>query len=264
MNSAGGPRVFLTGASSGIGAALAKAYANRGATLGLTARRAEPLQQLASSLAVPSAVYPLDVRDGEALRVAAEDFIARFGPPDIVIANAGVGAGTLTEHPEDLPVFKEILDVNVLGMLYTFHPFVTAMRARAAGRLVGIASVAGFRGMPGTGAYSASKAAAIAYLEALRVELRGSGVGVTTICPGYVATPLTARNPYPMPFIMTAEDAARRMLSAIDAGKSHRSLADGCHRILAAPASQLAVRRRLLPSRAQAAARLTGDRYLVL
>jgi short-subunit dehydrogenase len=220
VSARGAPRVFLSGASSGLGAALARAYAARGATLGLTARRGELLRQLAASLATPSAIYSLDVRDAEALRQAAADFTGRFGAPDIVIANAGTSAGTLTEEAEDLPVFKEILDVNVLGMVHTFHPFVKPMRKRGTGRLVGIASVAGFRGVAGAGAYAASKAAAIAYLESLRAELHGSGVGVTTICPGYIATPMTAKNPYPMPFILDAEDAARRIVRVIDAGKS--------------------------------------------
>jgi short-subunit dehydrogenase len=214
------PRVFITGASTGIGAALARAYAARGARMGLAARRADLLQQFASSLPVPCATYSLDVRDPESLRHAANDFVSRFGPPDIVIANAGISAGTLTEEAADLPVFEEIFDVNVLGMVHTFHPFIAAMRERGKGRLVGIASVGAFRGVPGAGAYSASKAAAINYLESLRIELRGSGVGVTTICPGYIATPMTAKNPYPMPFILDADDAARRMQRAIDAGKS--------------------------------------------
>ncbi|HSN20150.1 MAG TPA: SDR family NAD(P)-dependent oxidoreductase, partial [Usitatibacter sp.] len=114
----------------------------------------------------------------------------------------------------------EILEVNVLGMVHTFHPFVEPMRRRGSGSLAGIASVAGLRGFPGAGAYSASKAAAIRYLEALRVELRGSGVRVSTICPGYVDSPMTARNPYRMPFLLPAEEAARRIARAIDAGRS--------------------------------------------
>jgi short-subunit dehydrogenase len=214
------PRVFITGASTGLGAALARAYAGRGATLGLTARRGELLQQLASSLAVPCAIYSLDVRVAESLRYAANDFVSRFGLPDIVIANAGISAGTLTDEAADLPVFEEIFDTNVLGVIHTFHPFIAPMRERGKGRLVGIASVAGFRGVPGAGAYSASKAAVMNYLESLRIELRGSGVVVTTICPGYISTPMTEKNPYPMPFILDADDAAGRMQRAIDAGKS--------------------------------------------
>ena len=147
---------------------------------------------------------------------AAKDFIARAGIPDVVIANAGVSSGTLTEYAEDIDAFQQVMDINVVGMVKTFQPFVAAMRAAKRGTLVGIASVAGFRGLPGASAYSASKAAAISYLESLRVELHGSGVKVVTICPGYIKTPMTAINPYPMPFILDADDAARRMARAIE------------------------------------------------
>jgi len=121
----------------------------------------------------------------------------RFGVPDIVIANAGVSAGTLTEISEDLSAFRRIMDTNVFGMAVTVSPFVAPMRAQAGGTLVGIASVAGFRGLPGGAPYSASKSAAITYLESLRVELYGSGVAVVTICPGYIRTPMTAANRLP-------------------------------------------------------------------
>jgi NAD(P)-dependent dehydrogenase (short-subunit alcohol dehydrogenase family) len=161
------------------------------------------------------------VRDAAAVKRAANAFIASHGLPDIVIGNAGISVGVLTELEEDLPVFRDTLETNVMGLVHTFHPFVEPMRAARRGTLVGIASVAGFRGLPGTAAYSASKAAAISYLEALRVEMHGTGVRVTTICPGFIATPMTANNPYPMPFIITADDAARRFVRAIDAGKSY-------------------------------------------
>jgi short-subunit dehydrogenase len=213
-----GPKVFITGASSGIGAALAAHYARRGAVLGLCARRLAPTQALFSSLLCAGSCYQVDVTDAASLQAAAADFMERFGVPDIVIANAGVGAGTLTENPEDLPPFRRIMDTNVFGMAATFQPLVAPMRARASGTLVGIASVAGFRGLPGASAYSASKSAAITYLESLRVELRGSGVAVVTICPGYIRTPMTASNRYRMPFIMDADEAARRFARVI-AGK---------------------------------------------
>lgn len=211
-------RIFITGASSGIGAALARHYAARGAVLGLAARRADSLETLAASLPANCHLYPLDVGDAAALAAAARDFIASAGVPDIVIANAGVSVGTLTQEAEDLPAFRRVFDTNVLGMVHTFQPFVTAMRATRRGRLVGIASVAGIRGLPGAGAYSASKAAAIAYLESLRVELRGSGVKVVTLAPGYIATPMTEANPYPMPFLMPVERAARSMAKHIERG----------------------------------------------
>ena len=209
------PKVFITGASSGIGAALAAHYARQGAVLGLCARRLIPTQALLSSLLCTGSCYQVDVTDATSLQAAAADFTERFGAPDIVIANAGISVGTATENPEDLSVFRKIMDTNVFGMAVTFQPFVAPMRARRSGTLVGIASVAGFRGLPGGGAYSASKSAAITYLESLRVELRGSGVAVVTICPGYIRTAMTASNRYPMPFIIDADEAARRFAGAI-------------------------------------------------
>jgi short-subunit dehydrogenase len=210
-------RVFLTGASSGLGEALARHYAARGATLGLVARREPALRTLAASLGATSiATYGGDVREAADLARAAADFIARFGVPDVVIANAGISRGVLTEAPEDLDVFKAIFETNVLGMVHTFAPFVVPMRDARTGVLAGVASVAGFRGLPGSGAYCGSKSAAITYLESLRVELRGTGVSVVTICPGFVETPLTERNPYRMPFLIPADKAASLMAGAIE------------------------------------------------
>ena len=212
--------VFITGASSGVGAALARQYAAQGATVGLFARRKVELDALAATLpAGRAAVYAGDVRDAAILADAAADFIARFGAPDVVIANAGISRGALTQHAEDLPVFRAVFDTNVAGMVHAFQPFLAAMNAAGQGALVGIASIAGFRGLPGSGAYSASKAAAIVYLESLRLEQRGTGVAVLTICPGYIATPMTAQNPSPMPFRLDADEAARRIVRAIDRRK---------------------------------------------
>jgi short-subunit dehydrogenase len=211
-------RVVITGASSGIGEALAREYARRGARIGLIARREARLRELAASLDAPCVVHGADVRDAAALREAARTFCKRFGGVDVVIANAGVSAGTLTDRSEDHPVFQEILDINVVGLFNTFQPFLQSMRAQGTGTLVGIASVAGFRGLPGASAYSASKAAAITYLESLRVELRGSGVRVVNINPGYIDTPMTRGNPYPMPFMLPPDEAARRMVRAIERG----------------------------------------------
>ena len=208
--------VFITGANSGIGAAISRYYASQGANLGLFARRQPALDALATELPAGSAAtYAGDVRDADALARAAGAFIARFGPPDIVIANAGVSQGTLTEFAADLAVFKAVLDTNVVGLFATFQPFIAPMKAAGRGTLVGIASVAGFRGLPGSGAYSASKSAAITYLESLRLELRDTGIAVVTICPGYVATPMTERNPYPMPFMLDPVKAARLIGRAI-------------------------------------------------
>ena len=214
-------KVFLTGASSGIGEALARHYAREGATLGLVARRGNLLEDLKAGLGTPCEAYACDVRDGAAMNDAAAHFMALHGTPDIVIANAGISIGNLTDFAEDLEVFREILEINVLGLAATFHPFLAPMRARGSGSLAGIASVAGLRGLPGATAYSASKAAAIRYLEGLRVELRGSGVRVTTIVPGYIETAMTRRNPYRMPFMIPAAEAAPRFARAIAAGESY-------------------------------------------
>ncbi len=213
-------KVAVTGASGGLGLALARHYLERGATVAAFARRGEPLRTLAAEFPDRVLGYVLDVRDAPAVQQAAGDLMSRIGVPDIVIANAGVSAGTLTEYVEDEAVFQDIMDTNVLGMVKTFQPFIAPMRAARHGTLAGIASVAGFRGLPGAGAYSASKAAAISYLESLRVEMHGSGVKVVTLCPGYIKTPMTDINPYPMPFILEADDAARRMARIIERGKS--------------------------------------------
>lgn len=213
-------RVVISGASSGLGLALAQHYLAQGAVVAVVARRADLLQSLSKKFPQQVYCYPLDICDAAAMQAAAQDFIAHAGVPDIVIANAGVSVGTLTEYAEDIDAFQQVMNINVLGVVKTFQPFLRAMRKAGHGKLVGIASVAGLRGLPGAGAYSASKAALISYLESLRVELHGSGVRVVTICPGYIKTPMTNINPYPMPFILDADVAARRIARAIESGKS--------------------------------------------
>lgn len=213
--------VFLTGASSGIGEALAREYAARGATLGLVARRDSVLAALAAALPGRHHTYACDVTDRDALIAAARAFEAATGGADVVIANAGISEGVLTEYYEDLEAFRRVMDTNVLALAHTFHPFIAPMRTRGRGTLVGIASVAGIRGLPGSEAYCASKAAAISYCESLRVELRRTGVRVVTVAPGFVRTPLTAKNPYRMPFLMEPADFARRAADRIDAGTSY-------------------------------------------
>lgn len=190
-------------------------YAAHGATVGAVARQAQRLADLTTRYPLRVHAYAADVRDSPAMQQAARAFCAVHGTPDIVIACAGVSSGTLTEHAEDLRVFEAIFDINITGVVKTFQPFVAAMRQRGCGSLVGIASVAGIRGLPGASAYSASKAALINYLEALRIEMRGSGIHVLTIQPGYIKTPMTDVNPYRMPFLVDADQAAAKIARAI-------------------------------------------------
>ena len=218
-------RVFVTGASSGLGAALAREYAARGAVLGLLGRRADALRELAAALPSPLEhhVYAVDVTDHAALAHAAADFIAREGGADIVIASAGVSAGTLTERPGDLAEFGHIFAVNVTATVATFAPFIDTMkRDTGRRRLVAIGSVAGIRGMKGAGAYCASKSAVHTYAESLRLELQPHGIRVVTIAPGYIDTPMTRQNHFPMPFLMPVDRFAAAAARAIDAGASYR------------------------------------------
>lgn len=219
--------VFITGASSGIGAALAEHYARQGARLGLVARRQDMLEQL--RLRLPHAdnhrIYALDVTDHAALAAAAADFISMAGKVNVVIANAGISVGTLTEYEGDMAVFARVMETNLIATVATFAPFIAHMKQYAMQepcRLVGIGSVAGIRGLPGAGAYSASKAAIISYCESLRVELRDSGIRVVTIAPGYIDTPMTRHNPYRMPFLMPVHAFARAAIVTIDKGASYR------------------------------------------
>jgi short-subunit dehydrogenase len=203
-------RIVITGASSGIGEALARHYAREGAVLGLISRR-----KTARDLPGEVVSYAVDVADEAALAAAAHDFLRRFGPPDLVIANAGIGTGTDSAEIRDVPKLRKTLETNVVGLAATLAAFAPAMRAARRGTLAGIASVAGFRGLAGNGAYSASKSAAITWMESLRAELYGSGVSVVCICPGYIDTPMTRVNRFRMPFLLSADEAARRIARAI-------------------------------------------------
>ncbi|MES2162204.1 MAG: SDR family oxidoreductase [Pseudomonadota bacterium] len=222
---AGPERVFITGASSGLGAALAAEYAAQGATLGLLARRSAMLDQLIATLPNPERhrAYAVDVRDHAAIAAAAQAFMAYAGGIDVVIANAGISVGTLTEFAEDIPVFEAVIATNVVATAATFAPFIPAMKAqRTPARLVGIGSVAGIRGLPGAEAYSASKAAVISYCESLRLEMKPYGIRVVTLCPGYIDTPMTQVNPYPMPFLMAPATFAAKAARTIAAGSSYK------------------------------------------
>ena len=229
--------IFITGASSGIGNALAHEYAKRNRmtsvnnssasrmVIGLAARRIKALEMLAAELQnqynITCAIYPLDVRNATALEAAAQDFMQQHGTPDIVIANAGVSRGTLTEDKDDIKAIQAIFDINVMGMMHTFQPFIAAMKQAAAkgevAQLVGVASVAGIRGIPGSGAYSASKAAVISYCESLRTEMQHFNIAVSTIAPGYIRTPMTELNQYKMPFLMDADVFAYKFANAVAA-----------------------------------------------
>ncbi len=219
------PLVYVTGASSGIGQALAARFAASGWHLALVARRATEVERWALSAGLAKdrfSVYAADVRQIDSIVAAGAACIAAQGLPDVVIANAGISIGMDSAERADLDVMADTLATNVTGLAATFHPFVAAMRAQRRGTLVGVASVAAIRGLPGHGAYCASKAGVVAYCESLRGECRDSGVKVVTLVPGYIATPLTAGNPYPMPFLMPAEAFAERAFASIAAGDSYR------------------------------------------
>jgi short-subunit dehydrogenase len=217
-------KIFITGASSGIGLALAREYAAQfaqGVVLGLVGRKFDALQRLADTLKsefnTTCAIYALDVRDSIALNTAATDFMTRYGTTNIVIASAGVSRGTLTELQEDIAAFQAVMDINLMGMVHTFSPFIASMKtSHELSQLVGIASVAGVRGLPGAGAYSASKAATICYLESLRVEMKAYNIHVSCVAPGYIRTPMTDINQYKMPFLMDASLFARKLRQAIE------------------------------------------------
>ena len=219
------PLVFITGASSGIGQALAQRYAQAGYRLALVARRTEALQAWADTQGWDAArysVYHADVGETDSIVAAGLACITHQGLPDVVIANAGISVGMDTAEREDIDVMARTFATNNTGLAATFHPFVAAMIARGHGTLVGIASVAAIRGLPGHGAYCASKAAVVAYCESLRGELRPSGVKVVTLLPGYVDTPLTRENRYNMPFLLSAEAFAERAFQAIGVQVSYR------------------------------------------
>ena len=219
------PLVFITGASSGIGQALAARFYAAGWQLALVARRTDAIEAWCRSAAIAPdryRIYSADVADIGNIVAAGAQCVATQGLPDVVIANAGISVGIDTAVRSDIDVLAQTFATNNVGLAATFHPFVAAMAKRGSGRLVGIGSVAAIRGLPGHGAYCASKAGVVAYCESLRGELRPSGVKVVTICPGYIDTPLTQGNRYGMPFLMKADDFADAAFRAIDEGVSYR------------------------------------------
>ena len=216
------PLVVITGASSGLGQALAERYARAGWQLALVARRGEVMRQWVErrGLSERACVYPAEVQVPTQMIAVAESCLARQGVPHVVIACAGISEGMDTVERADLAVMRDTLAINNLGMAATFHPFLQPMLDAGRGTLVGVASVAAIRGLPGHGAYCASKAGVVAYCESLRGELAPRGLSVVTILPGFIDTPMTRGNRYPMPFLMSASAFADRAFRAIEARRS--------------------------------------------
>jgi short-subunit dehydrogenase len=210
----------VTGASSGIGRALAKRLAAAGCKVGLVARRREQLEALAKEIEQTggtAAFAAADVGDRGPTLAAIHDLAARLGPVDLLVANAGVGAPTLLD-PMNIGDIEQMVRVNLLGVVYSVEAVLPDMLRRRAGRLAAVSSLAAYKGLPGESAYCASKAAVNSYMEGLRIQLRSRGVGVTTVCPGFIATPMTEKNAFQMPFVLSADAAARRIVGALRRG----------------------------------------------
>jgi short-subunit dehydrogenase len=215
--------VLITGASSGIGRALAVAWARRGARVGLLARRAEALEEAAGAVKAAGGrafAVVADVRRAEAVKAAVELVEREWGRVDVLVANAGVGGGPMRAREFPLERATEVFETNVVGVMNSVAAVLPGMVARGEGHVVGISSIAGFQGLPASGAYCGSKAALSTFLQSLRVELRGSGVRVTTIHPGFIRTPLTEGRGRRMPFLMDVEPAAEQIVRAVERGRS--------------------------------------------
>lgn len=207
----------ITGASSGIGRAMAKALAARGARVGVTARRADRLAELVQEVRAAGGTIEAetaDVTDRPAQIAAVHALAAKLGPVDLMIANAGLGQ-TAGADPMNVPVFEQMVKVNLLGVAYAFEAVMESMLARRSGHLVAISSLAAYKGLPGSAGYCATKAAVNTYCEGLRIELHGRGVAVTCVCPGFIRTEMTAGKTHPMPLLISADEAARRILRVL-------------------------------------------------
>jgi len=216
-----GQVAIITGASSGIGWALAKRLAGEGARVGLVARRREALEQLAAEISAAggtAALAPADVGERQPTVAAIHELAARLGPIDLLVANAGVGAPTRLD-PFNVPEMETMFRVNTLGVIYSIEAVLPEMLRRGRGHLAAVSSLAAYKGLPGEAAYCASKSAVNAFMEGLRIQLRDKGIAVTTICPGFVKTPMTSVNEFSMPFVMEADEAARRIVKALRRGK---------------------------------------------
>jgi short-subunit dehydrogenase len=212
-----GKVAIITGASSGIGRALAHALANEGCKVGLVARRHEQLAALAGEIQKAGGTAGFAVADvGDRAHVvpAVRDLAARLGAIDLLVANAGVGAPTTLE-PFNVEAQEKMFRINVLGVIYAIEAVLPEMLARGRGHLAAVSSLAAYKGLPGESGYTASKAAVNTFMEGLRIQLRNRGIAVTTICPGFVATPMTEVNQFKMPFLLTADEAAKRIVGAL-------------------------------------------------
>jgi short-subunit dehydrogenase len=207
----------ITGASSGIGWELAKVLAGQGCKVGLIARRKENLDALAESIQQTggtAGVALADVGDRAQLHTAIAEVRRRLGPVDLLIANAGVGMPTLLS-PVNIADVEKMFRVNLLGTIYAVEAVLPEMLERRRGHLAAISSLAAYKGLPGESGYCASKAAVSSYMEGLRIHLRDKGIAVTTICPGFIRTPMTAVNKFHMPWLLEPDDAARRIVRAL-------------------------------------------------
>jgi short-subunit dehydrogenase len=215
-------RVFLTGASSGIGEGIALALAKKGAVLGLLARREELLAKIAADCEAAggtSRIFPCDVVDDDEVKSAADRFRNEFGTIDILIANAGIGGIDKQTRSYEPAAVRKLIEINLLGAVNSIHAVLPHMLERGSGHLVGVSSLAGFRGLPKSAAYSASKAGMTAFFESVRLDVKHKGVDVTIIQPGFIKTPLTSGRESNMPFLMELDDAIPHFIDAIEKKK---------------------------------------------
>ena len=209
--------VWLTGASSGLGESFAKTAASTGCKLVLTARRADKLQSIADEARRSGGkvwCFDADVTNASAVRAAHERIQQETGEDDVLIANAG------THVPTDVASFsvseyRSVMELNYFGTLNCIEAVLPEMISRHSGHIAGVGSVAGYRGLPRAAAYGASKSALIHFLESIRFDLEQYGITVSVVNPGFIRTPLTDQNDFPMPFLMEPDDAAQAMLKGL-------------------------------------------------